>query len=144
MRPQASGGSQKGGDQAWRRKRSTPLRRRRGGRDPRICAPGNLKKLVKAVLWAKSSKDLLCDSHKARWPGVFPNWMSHAGVKEYFQTARGGPGVFSNWMSHAGVKEYFLIVCGTRVYRNIFELTVARGGRGVQKYQLSKFNGCPI
>ena len=66
MRPQASGGSQKGGDQAWRRKRSTPLRWRRGGRDPRICAPGNLKKLVKAVLWAKSSKDLLCDSHKAR------------------------------------------------------------------------------
>ena len=31
-----------------------------------LSGPGNLKNLVKAFLWAKSFKNLICDSHKAR------------------------------------------------------------------------------
>ena len=79
-------------------------------------------------------------------PGVFPNWMLHAGLKEYFQiecrtrvsrsifklnvTSR-CQGVFSNWMPHTGVQEYFQIECRTRGSRNIFKLNVARGCPGV-------------
>ena len=34
--------------------------------------------------------------------------------------AHGCPGVFSNWLLHAGVQKYFLIDCRTRVFRSIF------------------------
>ena len=71
---------------------------------------------------------------------LFPNWMWHEGVKEYFQiacrtqgsrsifefnVARGCPGVFSNLVSHAGVQEYFQIEWRTQGSRSIFKLNVA-------------------
>ena len=44
-----------------------------------------------------------------RCPGVFSNWMSHAGVMEqrifYLTVAHKGPGVFSNWMLYTRVQE---------------------------------------
>ena len=50
--------------------------------------------------------------------------------------ARGCPGVFPNWMSHAGVKEYFQIECRTRVSRSIFRLNVQENMWGLKGWTL--------
>ena len=51
--------------------------------------------------------------------------------------ARRGPGLFSNWLSHAGVQEYFQIDCRTRLSRSISNLTVACGCPELFSYWLS-------
>ena len=96
--------------------------------------------LPKDLLLRKVFRETICEltdktpSLRLGKVTLVSNWLSHAGVQNYFlihcrtrlsrsifklTVTRGCPGVFSNWLSHAGVQEYFQIACRTQVSRSI-------------------------
>ena len=84
--------------------------------------------------WTISNRQFMWFS-KMFWIGY--GISLNRGSRVWLLCTRGCPRVFSNWLSYAGVQDFFPSDCRTRVSRSIFKLTVARGCPGVFSNWLS-------